>query len=194
MKKIILIFLSLLLVGACALPVGAEEITEVPLYNQLDYPNTPYGNYGTVRSHGCGITCVAMVATYMLDDEALTPDILAEQFGKYNHKNGSGWELFPASAEELGLGEVQQYFDWCDEIEDALRNGQLVISNQRKGIFTKSGHYILLVGMNEDKIMVNDPNGANYQSQMLKDRFEEGFEISSIRSHSACYWVYEKKA
>lgn len=55
MKKIFLILLSLLLVGACALPVGAEEVTEVLLYNQLDYPTTPYDNYGTVRSHGCGI-------------------------------------------------------------------------------------------------------------------------------------------
>lgn len=164
MKKIILILLSLLLVCACALPVSAEEITEVPLYNQLDYPNTPYGNYGTVRSHGCGITCVAMVATYLLDDTSLTPDVLAEQFGKYNCQTGSSWDLFPKSAEELGLGEVEQYFDWCDEIEEALRNGQLVISNQRKGLFTKGGHYILLTGMNEDRVMVNDPNGANYDS------------------------------
>lgn len=35
-----------------------EKYTKVPNYFQTDYPNTPYGNYGTVASHGCGIASI----------------------------------------------------------------------------------------------------------------------------------------
>lgn len=171
-----------------------EVITEVPLYNQLDYTNTPYGNYGTVRTHGCGITCLSMVATYLLDDWSLTPDVLAERFGQYNCVDGSSWALFADSAEELGLGEVTQAFDWSQGVEDALKNGQLVITNQRGGPFTKGGHYILLTGITEDgKVLVNDPNGANYTLPIMQDGFENGFKRTWISTHSACYWIYEKK-
>lgn len=172
-----------------------EAITEVPLYNQLDYVNTPYGYYGTVRTHGCGITCLSMVATYLLDDWSLTPDVFAERFGRYNCEDGSSWTLFPDSAKELGLGEVTQVFDWSQGVEDALKNGQLVITNQRGGPFTKGGHYILLTGVTEDgKVLVNDPNGANYSLPLLQDGFENGFKVTWVSTHSACYWIYEKKS
>lgn len=36
----------------------------VPLYFQTDYPDTRYG-HGTVATSGCGITSLAMVATYL---------------------------------------------------------------------------------------------------------------------------------
>ena len=41
-------------------------ITEhyIPLYFQTDYPDTRYG-HGTVASSGCGVTSLAMVATYL---------------------------------------------------------------------------------------------------------------------------------
>ena len=37
---------------------------EFPLYSQLDYPNKRFGS-GTVATSGCGITSLAMVATYL---------------------------------------------------------------------------------------------------------------------------------
>ena len=80
-----------------------------PLYNQKDY-NDPYGQYGTVSTHGCGITSLAMVATYLLDNPNLTPDVLAKQFGRYNTEGGSAWSLFGDSAKELGIGEVKLFY------------------------------------------------------------------------------------
>ena len=170
-------------------------VNEVPKYNQLDYYNVPYGNYGTVRTHGCGITCLAMVATYLLDDPTLTPDVLAKQFGYYNTECGSSWTLFIDSAEVLGLGEVKQVNDWTQGVEEALRNGSLVISNQVGGIFTHGGHYILLTGMTEDgKVMVHDPNGANWNSNTyMIDGFKNGFKVTAVSWTSTSYWIYPKK-
>ena len=170
-------------------------VSEVPKYNQLDYYYVPYGNYGTVCSHGCGITCLAMVATYLLDDPTMTPDVLAKQFGHYNTEWGSAWGLFIDSAAILGLGEVRQVHDWTQGIEEALRNGSLVISNQMNGVFTNGGHYILLVGMTEDgKVMVHDPNGANWNSNTyMMDGFENGFNVTTVSCTSTAYWIYQPK-
>lgn len=169
-----------------------ELVPEVPKYNQLEYTQR-YGS-GTVRSGGCGITCLSMVATYLLDDPTLTPDILAEQFGRYYTIGGSSWSLFTDSAKTLGLGEVKKVFNWWDGIEEALSNGQLVISNQRGGLFTKGGHYILLVGLTEDgKVLVHDPNGANWGKVYMIDGFENGFPVKSVSCHSAAYWIYPRK-
>ena len=70
-------------------PTAHEDYMGVPYYFQTDYPDTPYGKFGTVSTHGCGITSLAMVATYLLDEE-LPPDVLAERYGdEYNTKVGS---------------------------------------------------------------------------------------------------------
>lgn len=169
-----------------------ELVPEVPKYNQLEYTQR-YGS-GTVRSGGCGITCLSMVATYLLDDPTLTPDVLAAQFGRYYTVGGSSWTLFTDSAEILGLGEVKQVFNWPDGIEEALSNGQLVISNQRGGLFTSGGHYILLVGLTEEgKVMVHDPNGENWEKVYMIDGFENGFPVEAVSCHSAAYWIYPRK-
>ena len=55
------------------------QTSPIPQYFQTDYPDQMYG-CGTVASNGCGITCVAMVATY-LTGHTYTPDELARYFG-----------------------------------------------------------------------------------------------------------------
>lgn len=168
--------------------------TEIPLFNQRDYPDVPYGNYGTVSSHGCGITCVAMAATY-ITGEYHGPDTLAYQFGNYNTAVGSYWILFEDSAEELGLGSVTQTYSWS-KVKQALAEGKPVVSIQDVGLFTSGGHFILLTGINNDgKIMVNDPNGYNYtKNQELIDGFENGFDDNQITRDGSAYWIYEMDA
>ena len=177
-----------------------ELVPEIPLYNQLDY-NCPFGYVfleyqnlrATVKNSGCGVTSLAMVASYLLDDPTITPDILAEQFGSYNTKWGASWTLFTESDDILGIGDVVQVMNWDDGVEEALRSGHPVISNQVAGsIFTNGGHYIVLTGMTEDgRVMVNDPNGANWPR--LSDGFENGFKKESITWHCTAYWIYPTK-
>ena len=174
------------------------KVNEVPKYNQLEYTDY-YGNVtlnngkrATIQNSGCGITCLAMVATYLKDDLSMTPDFMAEKFARYNTSDGSAWSLFIDSAEVLGLGEVKQVNDWSQGVEEALRNGQVVISNQRGGTFTNSGHYIVLTGITEDgRVLVNDPNGENWNKL---SGFENGFEYTDIAWYSAAYWIYSPKA
>ena len=176
-----------------------KEITKMPLFNQKDYVNEAYGEYGTVASHGCGVVCLAMVSTY-LTNEIYAPEELAEQFGDYNTNKGSLWSLFKDSAKSLNLNLIEsdspngEWYDW-DEVIKALENGQPVICLQGSGIFTSSGHFIVLTGITEDgKILVNDPNGDNwFKNKTMKDGFTNGFTENQIKSGATAYWIYAAK-
>lgn len=170
-----------------------KGVTEVLLYNQLDYPNIPYGNYGTIASHGCGITALAMVASY-LTDEIYTPDQLAKKFGNYNTEEGSLWTLFEDSAEKLDLNLQERTYD-TKKVIRALKNGQVVIALESENIFTDGGHFIVLDSVNEKgNIVVKDPYGNNYikNSEMIEG-FKNGFTEKQVFTGGGPYWIYAKK-
>lgn len=170
-----------------------ERVPTPPLINQCDYPNDPYGKYGSIASHGCGIACLTMVASYLLDTELDIVE-MAKEWGHYNTVHGSYWILFEDSAEALGLGFQERTYD-TDKVMEALANGQMVVALQGKGLFTGGGHYILLTGLTEDgKITVNDPNGGNWKkNRTLRTGFEEGFKPSQIWADGGPYWIYDVK-
>ena len=174
-----------------------EKFPEVPLYNQLDYPKTRYGD-STVRSSGCGIACYAMVLSYLHDREIL-PDELAGMYHRYKVKGGSSHSLFTATQEEWGVTVENCYWReaWIEgKVMEALSNGQPIIANVHEdSAFTDGGHFIVLYGLNEDgKILVRDPNGDNYgRKGFLAEGFENGFEPSYFKKISANYFIYQAK-
>ena len=182
-------------------PVVTEPeylIQAVPLYNQWDYPDVFYGEREgvSVATHGDGMTTMAMIATYLLDDPALTPDKIATSMGHYDSAYGTSWTLFTDGAEELGIEGVRQEFDWnVGEIEEALKAGSLVACCMNGKPWGTAGHYVLMTGITENgKIMVNDSNGFNYEEKFMKTRFENGFEPSYIYNYAKVYWVFPPRA
>lgn len=51
-------------------------------------------------------------------------------------------------------------------ILDALSEGKLVVAIMAKGHFTKSGHFIVLRGVENGKIKVADPGSYNRSGQL----------------------------
>ena len=174
--------------------VYEEQIPMVPQYFQQDYAHIKYGNHGTVSSHGCGITSVAMVFSYLFD-EPILPDRMAGEYGYKNFSGGSCWTLFPDSGADYGL-EVIQTGNW-KEVKEALKRGQVVIANARSNtIFTSGGHYIVLAGMTEDgRVIVRDPNRYNFglgETSILTIGFTYGFEEKYVHGCTQ-YWIYPHK-
>ena len=172
-----------------------EKITEVPHYIQHYYRDVRYGGHGSVATHGCGITCLAMAYTYLLDEE-ITPAYMAEQFGRYNTEVGSDWGLFTASGEFFGLNVVKTH-QWPEALE-ALENGHLVVAQANPdSIFTDGGHFILLCGLtDEGKIIVKDPSIYNYSlesSYILKEGFENGFNHENVKYNCCPFWILRLK-
>ena len=169
--------------------VAHERFPDMPLYLQQDYPKAPFGNY-KVSTHGCGITTLAMVASYMADDE-LTPAELAARYGYYCGERGSEIVMFDDTPAELGFQVRKRSFNWAEK-DEALRNGQVVVSLQWAGYWTRGGHYIALTSLTDDgSYVVRDSNLLNYKR--IQRHAKDNHSRSSIDQAAQYYWIYEPK-
>ena len=159
---------------------------EFPLYSQLDYPNKRYGS-GTVATSGCGITSLAMVASY-LTGHTYYPDELAGYFGGYGENNVQRFE-YGAQQLKLPIHKADTILD----VFAALKNGDVaVLLMNHMSIFTETQHFIVLTGINEEtgKIMVYDSYPPNYEKWDLKRGFVEGFEEKDLMLGYHGGWIF----
>ena len=174
--------------------VGYEKYPEVPQYFQQDYADVPYGGWnGTVATHGCGITTLALLATYMTDTE-LTPADLAQPFRRYSSDAGTEFALFDDSPGMLGYYLEKRVYTW-KEAYAALERGQPVVSLQFANHFTTTAHFLVLTGLTEDgKVLIKDSNVFNHTKRFAgKDYYETGFDPDYVGAYGRIYWIYEKK-
>ena len=165
--------------------VGDVTQGEIPLLLQWD-ERWGYAYYADdmIAVNGCGPTAIAMVAAGLTGDNTITPYKVAQfaaENGYYAGDAGTSWSLMTEGArrfgicgEEMGLGE--------SEIFSALENGHPVICSMRPGDFTTTGHFIVLTGVEDGKIRVNDPN-SQARSEKLWDYSRLEYQINNL-------WVY----
>ncbi len=137
-----------------------DGVTEVVYFNQLDqrYANQPFGT-DNIGGYGCGPTSMAIVVS-SLTDEIVDPTAMA----KWAYENG-GWckgqgsyhSLIPNAAKAWGLNVEGCRASEPQRILDALSQGKLVVAIMGKGHFTTTGHFIVLRGVQDGKILVADP-------------------------------------
>ncbi len=169
--------------------VAHERFPDMPLYLQQDYPEAPYGAY-LLRTHGCGITTLAMVASYLADDE-LTPVELAADYGYYCGPRGTEQVLLDDTPAEMGFHLKNRSGSWS-EVAEAVRNGHVAISLQWAGYWTSGGHYLAIVDETEDeRYVVRDSNLLNYKR--ITAHQEDSHTRGSITQACHGYWIYEKK-
>ena len=169
--------------------IAHERFPEVPLYLQQDYPSTKYGAYW-IRTNGCGITTLAMLASYMADDE-LTPPEMCARYGNYSHKNGTDGMIFNYEPAVMGFYLREKTYDHA-KAKAALEEGQIVISVQHKGYWTRGGHYIVLEHMDENGlIQVRDSNIYNYSR--IRAHVDDRHTWGSITASGDGFWIYEDK-
>ena len=170
--------------------VAHERFPDMPLYLQQDYPDAPFGDY-KVSTHGCGITTLAMVASYLADDE-LTPAELAAQFGYYCGLRGSEIVMFDDTPAEMGFYCQGRSYSW-QQMDEALKNGQVVVSLQYNGYWTSGGHYIAMIELNEEgRYVVRDSNLLNYKRR-YDNHLADNHSRGSISEAGQYYWIYEPK-
>ena len=170
--------------------VAHERFPDMPLYLQQDYPDAPFGDY-KVSTHGCGITTLAMVASYLADDE-LTPAELAAQYGYYCYQRGSEIVIFDDTPAEMGFYCQGRSYSW-QEMDEALKNGQVVVSLQWNGYWTSGGHYIAMIELtDEGRYVVRDSNLLNYKRR-YDNHLADNHSRGSISEAGQYYWIYEPK-
>ncbi|MBQ9148259.1 MAG: C39 family peptidase [Oscillospiraceae bacterium] len=159
----------------------------VPLFMQWDQ-RWGYMEYGSdvVGVTGCGPTCLAMAGYYVTGDEKFSPDLMVEfalDNGYYAKGSGSSWTLISEGGVKLGL-EVKELPLVKKKITDNLKAGNPVICSMRAGDFTTSGHYIVLVGVEDGLFRVNDPNSRENSEKLWSYEQIEG-QIRNLWAISA---------
>lgn len=168
--------------------VAHERFPEVPVFLQQDYPEVMYGAY-KIRTHGCGITSLAMLASYMTDDE-WTPPELCRLYGRYNTEDGTDVTLFLYEPAVMGFYGRVMYRD--ADAWQALKDGHVLISLQKTGYWTGGGHYIVVEKMNEDgTVQVRDSNVFNYHK--LSGHKVDKHAWSDITDANKVFWAFDKK-
>lgn len=137
-----------------------DGATEVVYFNQLDqrYANQPYGT-DNIGGYGCGPTSMAIVISSLTDD-LVDPIEMAEwayQNGGWCKGQGSYHSLIPNAAKAWGLAVEGCTASEPQRILDALSSGKLVVAIMSPGHFTTGGHFIVLRGVKDGKILVADP-------------------------------------
>ena len=74
--------------------------------------------------------------------------------------------LIPAAAGAWGLPVSGCTASEAQRIVDALSEGKLVVAIMSKGHFTSGGHFIVLRGVKDGKIMVADPASYSRSEQL----------------------------
>ncbi len=167
----------------------AEKEQDYPLFLQWD-PRWGYEEYGDssiVGLAGCGPVCLSMALYYLLDDESLTPDVLAEysmKNGYYVSGTGTAWALLTDVPAKYGV-EVTQPGVSEETIKKALDQGSVIICSMRPGDFTARGHFIVIYGYDKEGFMVNDPNCVA--------RSKEQWLFSEIGKQIKHIWVLGEK-
>ncbi len=126
------------------------------------------GETRTIGSSGCGITAAAMVIA-TLKDATVTPVVTAEwsMARGYKAKNqGTYYSYFVPQMQAYGitckrLNTSNLYGKSTSEAHTQalaeLKKGNWIIACMGKGLWTKSGHYILVYGYENGNVYINDP-------------------------------------
>ncbi len=166
----------------------SEELQKkFPLFIQWD-KRWGYADYGddTIALSGCAPTCISMVAVALTKNAQATPDKVADyahQNGYYQPNVGTTWNMMTQGAKAFGIQGTEISLN-KNKIFNELENGNPIICSMRAGDFTAAGHFIVLVGVKNGKLMVNDPN-STIRSDMQ-------WEYEDIEKQIKNLWVFHK--
>lgn len=167
----------------------AEYMGDFVYFNQTDSAWNQNGYQ--IASAGCGPTSMAVVIS-SLTDEWVTPvdaTVWAYEHGYYSSA-GSAHALIPAMAEAYGLNCKGVGTDYAS-IKKALKKGKPVVALMGPGYFTRKGHFMVLIGIDDnDNVTVADV-GSRTRSA-YKYALSDIISQSKSASAGGPFWIISK--
>ena len=154
-----------------------DDVSDIPLLLQWD-KRWGYQEYGdsSIAIDGCGPTALSMVVAGLTKDKKMTPayvSAFAEEYNYFVPGVGTSWNLMSDGALQLGVKSRVLTLS-KEEVFRALENGHPIICSMKKGDFTTTGHFIVLVGLEDGMIKVNDSNSKKRSSKLWSYEVLEG--------------------
>ena len=146
-----------------------KDVEGVPLFIQWD-ERWGYIKYGKniAGLNGCGPVSLSMVAYYYTRDEAMRPDKILDFSYKSGYcvpGHGTAWTLISEGAVKLGF-KVKKLSNVKSQVIEELEAGHPIIFNAGAGDFTSSSHYLVMVGVEDGMIRINDSNSRRNSEKL----------------------------
>ena len=140
-------------------------------YAHIPYPTrtkdpqyAPNGKPTTAKSSGCGLCSVCM-AIDLLTDTSLEVEecVRISMECSANHRNGTDMNILgPVIAEKFDI-EYSKTSDTQEAIAHLMRGGVIVVHvgvpvGKEIGLFTKGGHYMLIISTDGEEFCFLDPS------------------------------------
>lgn len=143
-----------------------------------------YVKYGdqAIGTYGCAPTSLAMIL------KGLGKDVTPIDIAKFSSDNGfleqnlTSWKLFESAAQKYGVSCVG--VPMGENLIDILDKGSYILVSVKPGIFTDVGHLIVLSGIKDGKIIVNDPNSPENSKKLWTQE--------EIKKEARALWVFSK--
>lgn len=166
--------------------IGKISSGKIPELLQWD-ERWGYAEYvdNMIAINGCGPTALSMVAAGLTGDNRITPYKVAKYAGKngyYVEGTGTAWSLMTEASRHFGVRGREISLDENVVVAE-LASGHPIICSVGPGDFTSSGHFIVLAGIEEGKIKVNDPNSRERSRRWDYDRLSG--QINNL-------WAFDK--
>lgn len=154
-------------------------------YYQYNYSD-PYYAGTTIAEAGCGPTSMAMVLTYLTGKEVSPVEATnySLNHGTYVNGQGTAWSYFEKISSDYGINCEESGVS-SQNIVNSLSNGKTVIMSMGPGTFTRSGHFIVLTGINDDgTVSVADPNSEEHSNT--------NYDVSTFVNEGKEMWSFDK--
>jgi len=155
-------------------------------YNQRDYAHLPYPSptlpSATVASGGCGVCCASMLVENLLKGTSFPPAeaVLAAQSSGARVTGGTDMRVFAKDLCQRFPMKFQETTS-LDAVLSSMRyGGAMAIANTKgnvgsyKGLFSDSGHYVVLAAVGESYVTVLDP-------YLYPGKFDKAWRKSKVR-------------
>lgn len=172
------------------------------VYYQTDpkWANHPYavkGENATVGGSGCGPSCAAMLIE-TLTGKTYTPKDACDWSLAHGYKalnQGTYYTYFAAQFKACGINCWQ--LSWTNTYHNPksaihmkafkyLEDGCYLIALMKKGLWTSGGHFVLVYGLKDGKVYINDPAST-------KEARTKG-DYNQFVNEVAYYWVVDGRS
>lgn len=156
----------------------------IPILQQWD-PKWGWYKYGEniLALNGCGPTSLAMVITGLTGNDGINPMEIAKYSDEngYHEKAGTNWDLMTDIVEKYGV-KGRRISVAKESFENALNSGNPIICSVGPGYFTEEGHFIVISGIKDGKLIIHDPNSIKNSKKL--------WEFNDIKNQIKAAWAY----
>ena len=156
----------------------------IPILQQWD-PKWGWYKYGEniLALNGCGPASLAMVITGLTGNDGINPMEIAKYSDEngYHEKAGTNWDLMTDIVEKYGV-KGRRISVAKESFENALNSGNPIICSVGPGYFTEEGHFIVISGIKDGKLIIHDPNSIKNSKKL--------WEFNDIKNQIKAAWAY----